>query len=311
MNIRVTGQTQTANAIAYQRLQFAALAKYQDQISSGLRVKLPSDDPSQFPALTHAKAAMLRFTMYSQTIADATTDLNASVNALQEVNNILVRAKEIAIEGANSTTEPRGGYEALAKEVDSLIDRALRAANAQQDGKYLFAGTATTTRPFLIAATDSNGRPTVISYQGTTDRSRVLISPGETVQVRYAGNQVFQSTGTDVFQALIGLRDDLRAAAVPGANMGQAISTRLGQIDAARTAIGESIGEQSASLAILDTLQSRIADLKLDATIRAVEIEGTDYAEAMVKLQSQDTALQATLAISARLLQPSLLDFLR
>lgn len=311
MNIRVTGQTQMANAIANQRGQFAALAKYQNQISSGLRVKLPSDDPSHFPALTHARAASQRLTMYSQTIADATTDLNAAVDALQETNDVLVRAKQIAIEGANSTTEPQGGYEALATEVDSLIDRALRASNTQQDGKYLFAGTATTTTPFRVTLSDANGRPATIGYNGSPDRSRVLTGQGETTDVRYAGDSIFQQAGNDVFQALIGLRDDLRTAAQSGMNMGQALTTRLGEIDAARDAIGESIGEQSSSLAILDTLQARVSDLKLDATTRAVEIEGTDFADAMVRMQAQDTALQATLAISARLSQPSLLDFLR
>lgn len=310
MNIRVTGQTQTANAIAYQRQQFAALAKYQDQISSGLRVKLPSDDPSQFPALTHAKAASLRLATYSQTITDATTDLNASVDALQEVNAVLVRAKEIALEGANSTTEPQGGYEALAREVDSLIDRALRAGNTRQDGKYLFAGTATSTPPFRVATTDPSGRPATIAYDGSADRSRVLVGHGETIEVRYPGDGIFQQSGTDVFAALIGLRDDLRSTLTGGAK-GQALTTRLGQVDAARDAIGEVIGEQASSLAILDTLQNRVRDLKLDADIRAVEIEGTDYAYAMVRMQSQDTALQATLAVSARLLQPTLLDFLR
>lgn len=311
MNIRVTGQTQVANAIAYQRQQYAALTKYQDQISSGLRVKLPSDDPSQFPALAQAKAASLRLAMYSQTIANSTTDLNAGVDALQEVNNILVRAKEIALEGANSTTEPQGGYEALAREVDSLIDRALRAANARQDDKYLFAGTATTTPPFRVDTTDSAGRPATIAYDGSAERSRVLVGPGETIEVRYAGDTVFQRVGADVFQALIGLRDDLRSTTLTGGAKGEALSARVGEVDAARTAIGESLGEQASSLAILEALQTRATDLKLEADIRAVGIEGTDYAEAIMRMQSQDTALQATLAISARLMQPSLLQFLQ
>src|SRR5262245_53960151 len=130
MNIRVTGQSQTANAIAYQQKGYSALAKYQEQVASGLRVQLPSDDPSRFPALSDAKSAGARYAAYVQNMTDATTDLNAGVDALQETNNVLVRAKQIAIEGGNATTDPQG-YEALAQEVDALIERALKAGNAQ------------------------------------------------------------------------------------------------------------------------------------------------------------------------------------
>src|SRR5581483_616654 len=95
-------------------------------------------------------------------------------------------------------------YEALAEEVDSLIGRALNAANSQQDGKYLFSGTAIDTPPFTVATTTANGQPATIAYDGSPDRSRVLIGPGQTVEARYSGSAVFQQAGTDVFQALIG-----------------------------------------------------------------------------------------------------------
>ena len=307
MNVRVTGQTQTANAIAYQQKGFSILAKYQDQIASGLRVKLPSDDPGRFPALADAKTASQRYAAYVQNMTDATTDLNAGVDALQETNNVLVRAKQIAIEGADGVANAQG-HEALAQEVDALIERALKAGNSQQDGKYLFGGTGTDRPPFSVSATDASGRPATISYGGTADRSRALIAPGKTMDTKYAGNAVFQQAGTDVFAALIGLRDDLRGAAASG--NAAPVAARLAEVDAARDAIGTVTAEQASSLAALEALRNRTGDLKLASEIRTSELSATDYAEAIVRMQEQQNSLEATLAISARIMQPNLLSFI-
>jgi len=305
MNVRVTGQTQTNSAVAYLRQNAAGLAKYQDQVSSGLRVKLPSDDPAQYPALARARAAGERLGAYAGTLAAANTDLNAGVGALQEATSVLTRAKQIAVEGADAGTDQQGAT-ALATEVDGLIARMLSAANTEQDGAYLFGGTATGSPPF---AADAAGNPTTITYNGTADRGRGLIGPGQTVDTKYAGAAVFQRPGADVFQTLIGLRDDLRNPGAGGKS--QAINARLGAIDAALDAVGDTTAEQASHLAGLDALQGRMTDLKLTADTRAGEIEGTDYFDAVVRMRAQENALQATMAVSAKLLQPSLLDFIR
>jgi flagellar hook-associated protein 3 FlgL len=312
MNVRVTGQTQTNNAIAYMRQRNGELAKYQDQISSGLRTKLPSDDPASFPALSQAKAASLRLGTYAQTQGDTTSSLDASVSALQDINDLLVRARQIALEGADSSTgsEPQA-REALAVEVDGLIDRALRGANSQPDGKAIFGGTAIDTPPFRVATTDANGRPATVVYDGAAERARTLTGPDQTIDSRYAGGEVFQRPGADVFQSLIALRDDLRNAALDGPALSQSLNQRLTDVDAARNAIGDTVGEQASNLATLEALQNLTGDAKLLADERTGELEATDYAEAVVKMQEQQTALQAIYATTAKLLDTGLLDFIR
>jgi flagellar hook-associated protein 3 FlgL len=309
MNIRVTGQTQVSNAIAYIRNSSDGLAKYQDQLSSGLRVKLPSDDPVQYPALARAKAESARLTAYAATMSDATTSLNAGVSALQDANDVLTQAKQLAAQGANGDVN-QNDQDALATQVDALIDRMVAAGNTQVNGHYLFGGTATDTPPFRVATTNAQGKPATIAYDGSADRGRALIGAGQTVDTKYVGSAVLQQGGGDVFQTLTSLRDALRDPAMSQAAKSQALNQSLSQIDTAQTAIGNAMGEQSSSLATLDSLQSRMQDLKLTADTRSGEIEGTDYAEAVVKMQEQENTLQASLAVSARLLQPSLLSFI-
>lgn len=309
MNIRVTAQTQTASAIANMQRQTAAIAKYQGELSSGWRVQLPSDDPAAYPALVRARTTSNRYAAYGQTISESTGTLNSGVTALGDVNDVLVRAKQIAIEGADASTTT-DGFAALANEVDGLINRTLSAGNTQVDGQYLFGGTATGAPPFRVAATNASGNPTTIAYDGAAERARTVIGPGQTVDTRYTGTEVLQNASGDVFQALIGLRDDLRNPA--NAKGGSAVfNQRLGEIEKASDTISNVTGEQASSLATLQAIQARMGDLKLSADTRVGELAATDFAETIVKMQEQSTGLQATLSVSSKLLQPSLLDFIR
>lgn len=312
MNIRVSGQAQTGNAIAYMQRRAADLAKFQDQVASGLKLKTPSDDPTTYTALSQAKAASARLGAYSQTVSDSTAVLNSSVSTLQDVNDALVRAKQIALEGADATanTDPNS-VAALASEVDGLIDRVLKAANSQPDGKSVFGGTAIASQPFRVATTDAQGRPATIAYDGAAERTRSLTGPNQTVDTRFTGSEVFQQSGADVFQALIGLRDTLRDTSLGGTARATAFQGRITALDGARDAIAGVTAEQASALATLDSLSSLTSEVKLTADTRIGELAGTDYAEAVVKMQEQETALQAIYATTAKLLQPGLLDFIR
>jgi flagellar hook-associated protein 3 FlgL len=310
MNIRVTGQTQINSAIANMRRQSADAAKFQDQISTGLRVKAASDDPTAFVGITQARAASRRTATYQQTLADSTTDLNAGVYALQETNKALAKARQLAITGANSGIEP-ASYETMAAEVDTLIGQVLGLANQQSDGRYLFGGTGDDAPPFRVDTTNADGRPATIAYDGAGERAAARIGATQTVDTKYVGSESFQAAGADVFASLIGLRDDLRNTTMTEAQKTAAISARIGDLESARAHVGEVMGEQSAALAGMESIASRLADLKLTADTRTGDLESTDFAEAVLRLKEQETAFQATLGVTARLLTPSLMDFLR
>jgi flagellar hook-associated protein 3 FlgL len=310
VNIRITGQTQVANAVTYLRAQSVATAKFSDQISSGKKVTSSSDNPAAFASIVQGKAVGKRTAVYQQTLSDATTDLNAGSSALQSVNDILVRAKQLALEGANSSTDS-AAYNSLATEADSLLSSLISSTNSQQDGTYLFGGTADNAPPFRVATTGPDGKPATIAYDGAAERGRNLVGAQQTVDTKYVGQDVFQTAGADVFQALIGLRDDLRNSTLSSADKANAVSNRIGQLDTARDQIGDVIGEQGSAAAGLQAIQNRLESIQLNVTSRTGELEGTDYAEAVVKLKEQQTIFEATLAVSSKILQPTLLDFIR
>jgi flagellin-like hook-associated protein FlgL len=191
MDMRVTPRVLQNRALLHARRQNARLAVLQEQASTGIRLLRPSDGPMDMMAVLHHRSQDLRLDTYLTNIHESRTTLDITVSALNEAGRILTQARDIAIEGSQSTTLAPA-YEALAKEVDSLITRMLDVSNTQHSGRYLFSGTATGTVPFTVQASDSAGRPLSIAYGGAQQRFEVPVGPGLTVDTLYAGDDVFQ-----------------------------------------------------------------------------------------------------------------------
>jgi len=310
MNIRTTSLTQTSTAIARLRLQNGNQAQLQDQISSGVRISKASDSPVEFATLLQTKASSQRFDTFLSNMTNASTDLNSSNSAMLSVNQKLARASQIASQGISALGE-NNEADALATELDGIIDSVFMAANTRVDGKALFGGDETSTLPFRIATFTADGKPATFAYDGSPARARGLIGPQQTVDTRYTGSEIFQAPGNNVFEVLTGLRDDLRNRNLTGQARTDALTGRLANLEQVRNVFSDKIGEQSSTLANLEAFSSRISDLKLDTDLRTSQIESTDYAQAIVQLKEQENIYQATLGVTSRLVQPSLLDFIR
>jgi flagellar hook-associated protein 3 FlgL len=310
MDLRITAQAQVARTIADIQRQTSTRAKLTEQISSGLRLNRPSDGPSDFARVLAGKAEDLRLDAYIGNIQEANQNLNEGVSSLTETNKALVRASTIAQEGINGSTD-QGGYEALAQELDGIIDGVVQLGNTQVNGRYIFAGTATQQQPFTVTSTDGNGNPATIGYQGSDERVRTTVGIDQTVETMYSGNRIFQKSGANVFQTLISLRDTLRDTSIGQNQKAQLLTQRLSELETVRESVLDSVGEQSATLANLEAVQSRITDLQFNTKARVGEIEGTDFASSIVNLASADNAFQAVLATSAKMFSQNILDFIR
>jgi flagellar hook-associated protein 3 FlgL len=310
MELRHTVGTQVANVTANMQMQTAGAAFWQQRISSGIKLAKPSDGASDFVTLIDYKSRDQRLGNYQSAIADATSTLNDGVTHLTEAAQILTLAHNAASEGANASADEKS-YEALAANIDAYINRMVDVANGKSGGRYLFGGTATTKAPFSVTGVDAVGRPTGIAYGGSDERSQGIIGANLSVDTTYSGNRVFQNPGTDVFQTLLTLRDDLRNPALTQPQRAAQLNQHMQSLDGARNYVLSSVGEQSSALENMEALRTRIDDVRINVQGRVGELEGTDFAEAAVKFQEQQNALNATLAVTAKIFEVSLLDFMR
>lgn len=200
MDLRVTPQILVNRSIASARRHSDRLAVLQEQAATGNRLLRPSDDPLGAVAGLENKARIGRLDAHLSNVRDARTRLNLGVSALRDSVGILSSARAIAIEGSHSANDA-GAFEALAQQVDALINRLLDVSNSQHVGRFLFGGTASSAAPFAVQSTTPAGQPLSVVYQGSAERSQEVVGPGQTLATLYAGSEVFQQRqrGTTVF----------------------------------------------------------------------------------------------------------------
>ena len=223
MSLRVTPQVVMDQAIFSAQRQTAALAVLQQQAATGNRILQPSDDPLAAVSVMANKAQDQRLDSYLSNIQDARATMNVGNSALLEANNIITQARQVAIEGSHGTND-NNSFEALAQEIDAILNRLINIANTQNNGRYVFGGTATNKAPFTVANRDSLGRPTSVVYNGSADRVSVNISQQQTVETLYDGSAIFQkrTRGTTLYVGLTG------AAAGTGTDTGVGQGTLIG-----------------------------------------------------------------------------------
>lgn len=309
MDIRTTVGTRLAMLTSNIQSQSAAVAKYQEQISSSLRIQKASDAPGDFVSLIDYKARDARLQNFKGSVNAANLNLNDGVNALTEAGNILTQAHNLGLDGANGATDNQAAA-AIATQVDSLLSRLVDVANTKSGDSYLFAGTATTTIPFSISAYDANGRPSAVAYAGSDEKSKGAVGQNLTVDTLYPGNAVFQSSAGDAFQGLVQLRDSLRDPTLTQSARSDAINRSLALIDSARGNVQTTMGAQASTLENLTAVASRIDDVSQNYKLRIGTLENTDYAEATIKLQEQQNAFQASLLVTSKIFDASLQNFI-
>ncbi len=167
--------------------------------------------------------------------------------------------------------------------------------NTKYLDRPIFAGTSAT-----ATAYDASG-----AFLGDTNAVNRTVGPGMTVQVNVPGPQAFGPAGNDVFSTLATLANDLRT------NPAAITTTDLGAIDTAATRVRTALGEVGARSAQLETTKTRSDDLLLNLRDSLSKIEDIDLPKAAMDLQIQQVSYQAALAATAKVIQPSLVDFLK
>lgn len=274
----------------------------QEELATGQKVNSPSDDPLAARRAVSIQTQIGINEQYLTNISTASPQLTESSSSIQTVISILQRVNELTIEGANGTLS-QTQLDQIAVEVDQLLENVLTEANHETNGRYIFAGTRTLSTPF-VATRDANGRITAVTYNGNDETIEIQAAGGALVQINESGVRAFQSN-QDVFQLLIDIRDNLYSgdqAALQGQRLAE-LKTGLEQM--------------LASLAKLGAIENRLDRMTINLEDNVTELQDTlsdnvdaDYAETVLNLNAQTNAYTAALNATARVIQPSLLDFI-
>lgn len=293
--LRVTEQTMTMAAQRGLASSQARVAAAQQTVTSGLRITRPSDDPVGAAAALKTHADIAANAQYKRNIDNGTAWLNTLDSALGNATGFVRQARDLVIQGANGSVT-QDGKNALADQVDALRKDLLGAANTRFMGRNVFAGSSDAAQTF------TDGAPP--TYNGTPeDTVQRRIGPDQTVQVDADGAKVFGTGAASVFGVLDRVSADLRAGNDPSKDL-PALDTAMSALVGGRADVGTRLAQLERA-----GTENITAQTALEA--QRSGIEDQDTGKAIMDLQLQQTSYQAALAVSAKTLQPTLMDFLK
>jgi flagellar hook-associated protein 3 FlgL len=306
MTPRITPQITALQFSSQMKRHSAILHRYNQTISSGVRVHRPSDDISIYNMSLFHKLHSKSLSTFIDNINISSNILDNIVIALQDINKLLTKAHHIASTGLDATLD-HSTYIALGNEVDMLIHNILSIFNNKIYDNYLFSGDTSNTQPFSIVSYDSSGLVSNIAYVGSVNNSVALVTDTITIPLYFAGGAIEQQGGNSIFQTLIDLRDALLNDSPQRVS---ALSTAMQDIETARERLSGYIGSISSRLSGLRGLAEQLDAQHYEHEIMQSNLESTDYAEAIVNMNEAQYLLQATMAITARYYSYSFLDYI-
>ncbi len=268
-------------------------------LSTGRRINAPSDDPVGATRAMGLRTSIANANQFLENIREATTFAGDSETALRAIIDSFHRARELTVRGATGTLDQQQ-RDAIALEINQILEAIVDLANTQSNNRYLFSGTRTRVAPFVPNYVA--GEITWCAYAGNSERFSTLVSPGVTVEMNEPGDAVFLN---QPFQTLARIRANLRAGDTDSLS-----NVRIGEIDDVMTALLDATALFGAKMNRLDLIGQRLEDQSLSLRTLLSETEEADFIESIVQLESQESALQAALSAAARVLQPSLLDYI-
>ena len=294
--MRITHGMVTDTSLRNMSNNLNRLETLHNEISTGKRLSKPSDDPAAVARTLTYNGDIAAGEAYLRTIDSATTWMNATDDALSEAGDLLQRARELAVQGANGTLTP-ADMATIGSEVGNILSQMVVTGNASLRGQRLFGGELINADPFTASATAPG-----YTYTGDTGTMEREYDLGAYVTINTPG----QSTMGPAITALFNLRNNLNAgnsSAISSGDIG-AIDTALDTLISARAEVGAKTNRLEAAQGRQDLLQVNLKDLRSKS-------EDTDIVEAISKFSVQETVYKASLEVSGRAIQPSLLDFLR
>lgn len=303
---RLSNQMIARNTLADLNNVANDLYRTQRKMSSGKEITKPSDDPFGTTRALSARRELEEIAQLKKNVDDALAWQGVTEVALARITDVVQRARELLVQGAsdsNSTVQ----REAIAKEIDQLIETAKTEANGSYGGRYIFSGTATNTKPYAVGGADA--------YAGDAGNIVRTIGPGVSIAVNVSGadflggdplvaqpDGLLLSTMRDIAAHLRG-GTPADADALRGADL-QALDRNLENFTAIRATVGATTNR-------LETAVLRLRELEEASTEALNQIEGADMAKTLTDFSLQQAVYQSALRTGANIVQNSLLDFLK
>ena len=320
--MRITNKSMNINLLRNLNQGLKRYDRLSEQLVSGRKVHRPSDSPATISNIMDLNSSLIETEQYLRGAADAQSWLESTDSALDSLTNVLHRLRDIITMGANDTQDDAARF-ALAQEAEQLFDSIIQLGNSTHGSKYIFAGQLTTVKPFVRKSDDPNtAQYFEVSYQGgyrtaTGDLVKVEfeVSTNSYLTVNVADAEEVEVDGVVVveerlFTPILNLIKEVRENLINN-NVTDLSNQNLGDLEQTLDRVLRHRADVGARMARADLAEERLQDLRLNFNKLLKNVQGVDYAETIMQLKNEEHIYRTALSVGARILQPSLVDFLR
>lgn len=278
------------NAAASLNAAQATEQKLTAELSSGSRVNSLSDDPLAGGENVQLLNQIQRDDSFTQTSSLVQGQLQVADSALGSVVTQITQAIQLATGGANGTNNAND-LQSIANELSGIRDEVVSLANTSYQGRYIFAGTQTTTAPFSVSTATS---PATVTYGGDGSVNYLVTPNGQNIQLNVPGSQIFSSTtSTNVLGTLNQLIADFSSGDTATAQADTtALTAALNLVSQQRVTIDNSLTRLTAAS---DAVTSEQAQLTASQT-NLIQVDVAGLSTQLSSVKAQQTALTAVIA---------------
>jgi len=285
---------------------YGKMSKLQDQITSGSKITRPSDDPVVAVKGMGYRRDLGKVEQYSRNMNEVNNWLDTSDESLNQVGEQMKKVRELVIQAANDTNTPDERAK-IKSEIDQIQKQLQDVANTKIGDRYIFSGTKTG-QPLFINGTLNNANV-------NSEDVKIEVYEGIEMKVNTAGVDLFKSVD-DMMSKISGLLDPNR---IPLATS-EEISSTLGGVTSNSTTddittmhnkILEAQADVGARQNRVELMENRLSIREISVTKQLSNNEDVDYSKAITEMVTSESIHQAALSVGAKIIQQSLVDFIR
>lgn len=306
--MRVTQSMLSSNMLRNLNTSYNKMSKYQDMLDSGSVISRPSDDPVVAVKGMGYRIDLDKNQQYQRNLREANTWLDTTDEALDQVGGALKRVKELIVQAANDTNTA-DDRQKINAEMQQIKGQLRDIANTKVGENYIFSGTHTN-QPLY---TDETGPQNPAITTGGQKPIEINVFDGISMNINTPGADLFNNidgfmthvttllesgaTGPEIGNAL-GLEVTNGANKIPGLD---------GIYENTLTARADVGARQNR----VEMMGNRLSLQEVNVTKQLSSNEDTDYAKTITEMVTQESIHQAALSVGAKIIQQTLVDFIR
>lgn len=325
--MRVTQSMLSNNMLRNLNTSYNKMSKYQDQLNSGKVINRPSDDPVVAVKGMGYRVDLDKNEQYQRNMRQANTWLDSTDEALDQVGSVLTRMKELLVQAANdtNTSEER---QKISEEITQLKLHIQDLSNTKVGDSYIFSGTKTNSPLFVNGGVNPDFDPVPDrSPAPIGDPSAPLVAIEKSIEIN-----VFDGIDMQINTPAVGLFDDinkfinrvedvLNTPDITSEEIGEALGFNMGDgtvanlkipaLDALKDDVLVKRAEIGAKQNRVELMEERLKTQEINVTKQMSLNEDTEYAKTITEMVTANSIHQASLSVGAKIIQQTLVDFIR